>query len=242
MNKLKSVFFIFFMLFITGCDDSNYSENVINYNLNIDTSYHEKIFFVLPKDSYDTVEKDKNSDNSNLTLEYSLLELDNNPLYHNSDIYYKKKVRKKFNQINVLLDYNYIEDEFLYSNYVMSCFENYDVRSADDYFEINLSGEFYCMYDMDKLNITVTTNHEVEDTNGVMNDDNYSWTITKDNYQNVNVYYKINRDYDSMLKSFPKEENIFWKISKFFMTFLLIFVFIFLIVKYYKKKRREQEV
>ena len=66
----------------------------------------------------------------------------------------------------------------------MNCFENYDVISNDDKFELYLSGEFYCLNDKEKVNINVSTMFEVAESNGILNDNAYVWEINKDNVNN----------------------------------------------------------
>ena len=98
------------------------------------------------------------------------------------------------------------------------------------------------MHDMDKLNIFVNTDYVVKDTNGIKKENGYNWTIDKNNYKDVNIYYKLKRDYDDMLKEIPKEENVFLKNFKNILKLILIIGCIFLLVIFYKRKKKEQEV
>lgn len=243
MRKNKVLILLLIIILLSGCNisKSDYNVKTINYNLEIGNTYNESIDFVLPVNAYDIATTQE--EDTALNLEFALLKTDDQyPYYYSDNIYYKKKINKYDDRINVSLKYNYTDDEFLYHNYIMSCFENYDFASADDYFEVSLSGEFYCMHDMEQLNIMVSTTHEVEDTNGIEKDNSYNWTIDKDNYQDVSIYYKVKRNYDDMLKSIPKEENIFWKIFKNVLKIGAIIVCIFLLIKFYKKNKKEQEV
>lgn len=243
MKKIKYLVVLFVILLLSGCggSKSNYDVNTINYILDISDTYMETIDFVLPADAYEIMHNPK--EDAALNLEYLLLETnDQYPYFYSADITYEKKISKYKDRVDVSLKYNYIEDEFLYHNYIMMCFENYDIRSTSDYFEVNLSGEFACMHDMDKLNIFVNTDYVVKDTNGIKKENGYNWTIDKNNYKDVNIYYKLKRDYDDMLKEIPKEENVFLKNFKNILKLILIIGCIFLLVIFYKRKKKEQEV
>ena len=120
-------------------------------------------------------------------MEDEILNNDNYAINSNVDSIYNKKIYKSSNKIEAVLNYNYLESDFVYSNFIMNCFENYDLIGYEDSFEVKLSGEFSCLNDKN-MTITVTSSHEVEDTNGERDGDKYIWHITQDNYNNVNIY------------------------------------------------------
>lgn len=243
MKKIKYLVVLFVILLLSGCggSKSNYDVNTINYILDISDTYMETIDFVLPADAYEIMHNQK--EDAALNLEYLLLETnDQYPYFYSAGITYEKKISKYKDRVDVSLKYNYIEDEFLYHNYIMMCFENYDIRSTSDYFEVNLSGEFACMHDMDKLNIFVNTDYAVKDTNGIKKENGYNWTIDKNNYKDVNIYYKLKRNYDNMLKTIPKKESSFSEILKIIFVFMIILFIVFLLVRFYKRRKKALEV
>lgn len=236
MKKFIRMFLVLILLFITGCDKDDYAIGTIDYELNIGLNYQEKIVFVLPKNAYDLA--DKNKDEDYTSLEYSLLYGENEPIFSNHNERYNKKIDKDLDKVVVTLDYGYAEDDFIYSNYIMNCFEDYNIVSNDDSFEIDLSGEFYCLNDR-LLNISVISSYDVIDSNGTNVDNRYVWQINQNNYTDVNIRHKISRDYDSMEETIDDKGNSIWPIVK---NVLGILIVVILLIGLYKFYKRQQEV
>lgn len=240
MRKIFVLFIIIFM--ITGCsnksDDvifSNIEDKVVNYNLVIDDRIKEDIYFGVEKSFYDSVMKEsdiyKNTDGLSF---YYVISTDKIPsMYYDADVYYKKDVIKKDNLVGLRLSFDYNEDEFIYNNFIMSCFESYDINSTDDYFEVVLMGEFYCLGDMDKLNINVSTDYNVIDSNGKLVDNKYNWVIDKDNYDLSYINFKISRDYNNMSKDIVRSSDSSPAIN--IMKIIGLCIIMFVIYKLYLK-------
>lgn len=237
MKNLKRIFFLVILLFITGCEKNNYAINTINYELNIDTTFQEKIIFTLPKNAYDLATK--NEDESYTNLEYSLLYEEKEPINSNHEEKYNKEIDKEKEKVTVSLDYNYKEDDFIYSNYIMNCFENYTLESNEDSFVINLSGEFYCLNEK-VINIKINSNHDIIESNGTNTEDGYTWQINENNYTNVSIKHEISRDYYDMDQEVTNgsNSNNTWSIIK-NGTVIVIAVIILLILKKFYKKQQE---
>ena len=137
----------------------------------------------------------------------------------------------------VTLDYKYIEDDFMKSNYIKNCFENYELISDDKTFKVDLNGKFYCYHDK-KINILVDSIFEVINTNGKVTDNGVMFVIDENNYNNIDIKYSIKRNYNGMSTSVNNEQN---KVS--FSDFLDILWVIFLIIclgvllYFYNKKK-----
>ena len=236
MNKSKYIIVIIIFLLTCGCN--NNEANKIDYNLNIYKSFDEIIDIYLDKNAKKIALNDEKSDNTSISLEYSMLKNEQYPIFGNNDIVYNKKI----NNNHVELSYNYTEDEFINNNYIMSCFENYEINSDDSSFSIDLSGKFKCYdnNDINNINIIVNTSYDIIDTNGEKSNKGYKWNINRDNYQNIDIYLKLSRSYDNMIKDNIKHENnnIFFGILK---IIFLIFV-LFLIFKIYKVYKKRTEV
>lgn len=235
MFKKFNILFIMYVVFLlTGCSKYDYDADTINYSLYIDKTYKENIVFTFNNEP----------DPSNFTgIEGFVFNIGNNyPINSNFDAIYNKKINKGINKVEAILDYEYTENDFVYSNNIMKCFENYDLIGYDDSFEIKLSGRFSCLYDKN-ITITVTSSHEVEDTNGERDGDKYIWHITQDNYNNVNIYHKILRDYDDMVISVSNNNvNNMFAIIKNVLVIVVIGILLVLLYKFYKKKKQELDV
>ena len=247
---MKKIIYMFvFIVLVTGCSNNNIDisyveDNVINYNLNISDVFKENIYFGMSKDYYNDLKKQIKSNKimDAFSLGYLLATDKLYPLYYNGDSYYQKTIVNNNNNVGVRLKYNYTEDDFLYHNYIMSCFENYEINSDDSSFSIDLSGKFKCYdnNDINNINIIVNTSYDIIDTNGEKSNKGYKWNINRDNYQNIDIYLKLSRSYDNMIKDNIKHENnnIFFGILK---IIFLIFV-LFLIFKIYKVYKKRTEV
>lgn len=236
--KYKKLFGIILLtLFLSGCTNNNDDINTIYYNLNIGRIFEEKIDIYLTKDAYDLAKENEEQEESVTNLEYKLLHEDIEPIFSEHNIYYNKNIKKGSNSINVKLSYDYIEDDFIYSNYLMNCFEDYNIKSNEDTLEINLNGEFYCLHDKKQINIKVNSIFEVESTNGTLIDGFYTWNINTENVNNVNISYIISRNYDGMSKDRANTEsnesnNTGWIILRSIVIFLILGLLLILYKKY----------
>ena len=239
MKKEFNFFVILLCVILTGCNKYDYDVDTINYELNIDKTFNEKIIFTFKPDAYN-IKYDP--DFTGIIMEDEILNNDNYAINSNVDSIYNKKIYKSSNKIEAVLNYNYLESDFVYSNFIMNCFENYDLIGYEDSFEVKLSGEFSCLNDKN-MTITVTSSHEVEDTNGERDGDKYIWHITQDNYNNVNIYHKILRDYDDMVISVSNNNvNNMFVIIKNVLVSVIIGILLVLLYKFYKKKKQELDV
>lgn len=194
-NKLIVILLLFF---IVGCKNTDVPSKSISYNLYVSDYFEENIGIALPKNAYDIAKKYSEEDGEYVSIEYLLLKKNTYPITNSDKKIYKKKIRKFDDQVNVQLSYNYLEKEFINEAYIYKCFENYDLVRAKDYFEIYLSGKFYCKTGFNEVNISIGTNFDILDSNGKKKDNNYTWIIDNNNYNDTNIYYKVARDYDSM--------------------------------------------
>ena len=236
---MKKIFLIIILLLLTGCSEVS---NDINYNLYIDTTYHEKITFNLSKDAKKIAKENAEFD-SYTSLEYKLLEEDNEPIYSNHNKFYNKDIDYKINSTVVTLDYEYIEDDFMNSNYIRNCFENYKLVSTDNTFEVNLNGKFYC-YNNKKINILVDGIFEVIETNGEITDEGVKFTIDENNYNNIDIKYNIKRNHEGMSTSIDntKENTTINSIMDILWIIFLIICLILLLYLYKKKVNNNSNV
>lgn len=91
----------------------------------------------------------------------------------------------------------------------LTCFDTYNFVNENEYYIIRTGKKFKClpyqyndfdMLDYDELEIQITTNHKVLEHNAVKVDDNtYSWYITKENIDNAEIYMKFSEEVNSPL-------------------------------------------
>ena len=213
--------------------EQKYDVNTIYYDLAIRDYYEESITFTLPSNAYELAVQNQEEEEYD-SMEYVLL-LDNfsRPIQNNLYTLYGKNVFQLENAIEVDLKFDYLEKDFVHSNYINTCFEKHSIVDADDYFEIRLSGEFYCLQDK-TMTIHVASIYEEEQTNGThLDDGSFEWTINSQNQKNTNIYYKVFRNkkamstaYGTISKETANAQSIAW-IEFIIIIVILVVGFIF---------------
>lgn len=232
--RIKCLILIFVLVCLSGCGlEYNNESDTIVYNLNFGKKIYENIVITLPISAVDIKEDDVER-----YYLYRLIHENIYPITDNSNYKYKRKINKSNNRLEIILNFDYLESEYDYAEYATQCFENYDMITAEDYFEAHLSGEFYCWNGMN-VKINVDTDYDVVDSNGNQIINNYVWNINKDNYQNVDIYYKVSRNYENQL---TKRNNNFFENLKYIVGIIAILVVAVLLYKFYKKKKKAFEI
>lgn len=239
--KFKKIILVLLMLVLVGCGiQYDYDVDTISYKLNVGKTFEEKIIFTLDPNSslLDDMIDDKNANES---LEYQLFKTKNKifPIYDDYNLKYKKKINKSSSKSEGILEFNYLESEYDYSNFIMNCFENYDLITHNDYFEARLSGDFYC-WNNQNVEISVTTDYSVINTNGEQIGRKYMWNINEDNHEDVSIYYKVSRDYDNQIKK--RNNNVIFSNIKYIIGIVVIILLSVALYRFYKKKKVELDI
>lgn len=216
----KKIFLILLPLLLTGC--------TINYDLVInENNISETITGSVEKSEYEIKDTD-----TSLNDFYVLINEDVNPVITENDLY-KKNIINTDNGIDYKYTYNY-KNNYDKSRIINTCFENHIIDETEDYYNIKLSGQFYCLYS-DKIYINVTSNYVVLENNADKVDGNkYKWTI--DNSDNVNIALTIS-------KSVRYEEPVKAKaISTFQIIGLIIFIVLTIITYFLYKKKNSGKI
>ena len=217
---MKKIFLLLPLLFLTGC--------TINYKLDIDKEkINEHITGTVTKEesTTDIYETD-------ISLYDYLTNYDQNSLFNDDTNFYDKKLTDEGNYYNYDAKFTYIGN-YKDSNIINSCFENHDIIETEDFYEIHLSGNFYCLHS-DKININVTTNMAVINDNADKEDNNtYSWVIDKSS--DIDISLTISKT----IKKFTpnKEKSIFTPYR--IVTFILLIVLVIVSLFIYKKRNSE---
>ena len=237
MKKKRLMFLILIIMLLTACKNKELTPKNIQYDLKITDTYNEKIDIALSKDAYEIAEEYSEQKGEYISDEYKLLKKDIYPVNTSSIKKYKKTIKKYSNLVDVKLSYNYTEKDFINEGFIYRCFENYDLVRADDYFELYLSGNFYCLTGFNEVNINIDTINEVLESNGNKKNDIYNWVINKENKDNVNIYYKIVRDYDSMPNKINNKKGT--KIILRLVRIIIVVVVSYIIIKILKKYQND---
>ena len=219
MKKIKFVFLILCLLFLSGC--------VSKYELEINgNKFNESITtFIYDGDR----EKDLHDEGEFGGRIAALVDenVSNYPFFHNFDYAYKKKVEVIENYEKVNLKYQYSDIEFQESNAVKLCFQNYNFDIGEDNYNFDLNGYFYCLYNNDSLEIVVKTNNKVNNSNAhEIKGNKYIWRIDQNNFENVDIKINVSKE-NEMLKTFS------------IISFIVIITIITFVIFYIVKRRKK---
>lgn len=186
---MKKVFLVLLLLLLCGCTS--------NYNLKISNNkFEEKINIVIP--DYDYSYEEVIDPESGVAVEddnqlKAFLE-EETPALFSKKANYKKKVNYSGNSVDVNMSYTYTEKNFSDSNSLKLCFDNAYFKNDKTYY-IHASGNFYCLY-TDSMDIVITTKNKVVSNNAdKVEGNNYIWTITEENKDNVNIEFEVEKGF-----------------------------------------------
>lgn len=116
----------------------------------------------------------------------------------------------------------------------LTCFDSYNFFEDEDSYILKTGTKFKCFpyqyndFDMlyyDKLDITLSTNHNVIEHNAVSVEKGvYHWYITSDNIDNAEIYFKISKN--------PKQPIIILALTIFMIIVGIIGFIVYLIAKH----------
>lgn len=180
----KYLIMVLILLMICGCSNE--------YNLTIENDkIIEDIDVVIPKSMiYANVENERNPE-TYVESDDQITPFLKNDQYALENKKYNKDVTEDNDNYYVNLNYVYQSDEFVNGRALTHCFENITYENERDYYLINLSGRFYCLYG-ENTAINIKTPNVVKDNNAdkVINN-TYTWVIDNDNVNDVSISIKI---------------------------------------------------
>lgn len=191
--KFKLLILIFVLILSTGCS--------VEYNLTIDE---------LNAIEYFSLYVDNNSSNTAMINDMYQRQTE---AYFNQDTdsseYYeiKKGLTKDKKSLFLNFKYNYPLKKLQNSNAIGQCFYNKSITKDQKYITLNTSKGFDCIYkdtdlQIENLTIHIKTNLKVVESNSdKVKKNTYTWYIDKNNYQEKNVYMKINYTEENKKKS-----------------------------------------
>lgn len=174
------------LLMLVGCSNE--------YNLTItNDKITEDINIVIPKSlltNYDNQSSERNPE-TYVEEDDQITPFLSNDQYALKNKKYQKEVTEDNDNYYVNLNYEYKPEEFKEGRALSSCFENVTYENNNDYYLINLSGRFYCLYGEETV-INVKTANVVEEENADEKKGNtYTWTINKDNVNDAKITLKV---------------------------------------------------
>ena len=238
MKKLGCLLFL--ILFLTGCDayyNLTINKNTITEDLQIYEEDSSKWNSIVPLFSlnYDEVIKNNLNYKLGIFIDEQLADAEiDNPKY----TFYKPSKIETKDKLGIAYNYRFDKDNYERAYFPNNCFDNIKVYNNGGYFTISTSKGFNCIkddYGLSSLTVNITTKYVVESSNSdSVNGNTQSWIINKNNYEDKNIYIRIDTKKISELENNDENEN---KVVKIFLTIgislaiLLIIAIIFLINK-----------
>lgn len=178
----KYIILILSVFILSGCSSQ--------YNLKITSDgIEENIYMEIDKSMIDNqVISSEVEPDDQIT---PFLTEDTSPFFNSTSKKYNKVVTEDENMYYVKMDYKFSSDNYKNSLALNTCFQNHEYVNHKDYYEIKLSGSFYCLYG-DSTEIIVDTPNVVKEHNAENQSGNkYTWNITSSNSDNVNISIKV---------------------------------------------------
>ncbi len=179
--KKNMIILLLSIIFLSGCSSQ--------YNLKVTSDgIEENIFLEIDKSLIvDTPISSEVEPDDQIT---PFLTGDSYPLVSSTSKKYAKEVTGDASNYYVKLDYKFNSEEYKNSTVLNTCFQNHEYKNEKDYYEIKLSGTFYCLHNS-PIEINVTTPNVVKENNAVKKGNVYTWTIDDTNVDNVDISIKI---------------------------------------------------
>ena len=209
----KNILLLLFIFLLTGC--------TIDYNLEIEKNrLVENISGTVSKEEYEL-----NEEYADANKIYNLLFTDQTPILNGTDVY-DKNIENTSDGVKYNFGYIY-KNNYDKSRIINTCFEKVDIREEDDYYYVDLSGDFYCLY-TNKINVNVKSNYVVIEHNAdKVKDNTYTWIIDKNNKE---IHAVISKDLVNNISTESKPN--YFRIIGFVVLIVLSVITYFL----YKKK------
>lgn len=236
----KWILLIAIMLFATGCD-ATYNLTINKATIIEDLQIYENDITKWDNDDnlFSISYREAIEDNLNYKLGVFFDEqLEDNVSDNSNYTFYKPKKIKTKDKLGISYNYRFNTDNYNKAYFPKNCFDSIKVYKDSGFITLSTSKGFKCMGNdigLSNLTINIKTKYEVEQSNSDVQDGRtYSWEINKSNYENKNIYIRVNTKKISTISDKTEKEQ---KILDVLLTvglalaILLIIVIIFLVSK-----------
>jgi uncharacterized lipoprotein YehR (DUF1307 family) len=205
LKKNKIIFMLCLSFLLTGCQ--------VDYNLELEDVVKEEININVSSNMYEVEDR--------LNVLTPVLDV-----YEEGHNYTKTKNGNK-----LTYTYTYDNDKFSDSALTDACFEDFNFIDNDEYYSITAKGKFGCLYDNEKINLNVITSKYVSEHNGKKNKNTYTWTIDKNNRDNVDIEILV------MKNKVVNEPTLSEMIKRIFKALVVLFMIVGGIIVYLRMEK-----
>lgn len=245
--KKKKLLILLSMFLITGCqaeyniviEDNVVKEELLVYETNMNKWNTIQGNNILTYQQYQQEYKD-----APVGIYYNDQNIDGEIGFNPSRNYYTIDLLSDNNKKGLSFNTDFNLNRYADSYIIRNCFKHINILNQLDTISISTNNELSCMNYIDGLNkitINIKTNYEVLDNNATsINDNTYTWVITRNNYTNSNIYIKMSKSANSSSNNDTKDTNV----SNFQLTYLIIVMVLLLlgllIYNQFKKNSEEK--
>lgn len=204
MKIIKLIVVLIITFLLSGCS--------IEYELTIDEkTMDEKI----------NVKYLNNKENRKMAEE--LIETPISSYYNsstNQGSYYSAEILEKKDDLYIVYNYKYKENNLRNSNAFNACYYKRNVINNDEVIIINAEGAFTCLYDdysqvIDDVVIKIKTELKVVESNAdEVKGNQYIWRVDEENYKDKPIYIEIDKT----------KKSLFGWVSQFITSILIIII------------------
>lgn len=150
--------------------------------------------------------------------------------------YYKRELYATEEITGYQYTYSFDYQEYDAMSQLRKCYEDFNFSYENNRVKLTTSNKFLCKTyykDIDNLTLTITSDYKIINSNANTKSHNtHTWTINKDNYQNMPIEFEIDKTQPYTAPKEEKEIDILGILS------CIIFVLLIIVLIVKRKERR----
>lgn len=192
------------ILILSGCTvnyDLEFENDLIKEKLELDVTENDYAEYI------SKIEKDDVEEN--MYKFFEAFEIPNDIKMPNQ--FHKKESKRGNDNINLKFTYDNYDYESFNSSYILNnCFYDVVVLNEENDYYISAKGPLACP--LNDANIRIKTDRKVINTNAKYENGYYTWDITEDDYENIELYFHISKTepFNEIIEEEKTNYNFIW--------------------------------
>lgn len=192
------------ILILSGCTvnyDLEFENDLIKEKLELDVTENDYAEYI------SKIEKDDVEEN--MYKFFEAFEIPNDIKMPNQ--FHKKESKRSNDNINLKFTYDNYDYESFNSSYILNnCFYDVVVLNEENDYYISAKGPLACP--LNDANIRIKTDRKVINTNAKYENGYYTWDITEDDYENIELYFHISKTepFNEIIEEEKTNYNFIW--------------------------------
>lgn len=192
------------ILILSGCTvnyDLEFENDLIKEKLELDVTENDYAEYI------SKIEKDDVEEN--MYKFFEAFEIPNDIKMPNQ--FHKKESKRGNDNINLKFTYDNYDYESFNSSYILNnCFYDVVVLNEENDYYFSAKGPLACP--LNDANIRIKTDRKVINTNAKYENGYYTWDITEDDYENIELYFHISKTepFNEIIEEEKTNYNFIW--------------------------------